>query len=52
MTSLQQTETQQPDVDNPHENISDDLFTIIGLFLVFVLIFVTVKGKLRDWLMR
>ena len=49
MTSQQQTETQDP---NPHEDISDTIFTFIGLFLVFVLIFVTIKGKLRDWFMK
>jgi len=51
MTSQLQTEEQSETV-NPHEDISDNIFTIIGLFLVFVLVFVTIKGKLRDWLMK
>ncbi len=52
MTSQQQTETQQTDIPNPHENISDDIFSLIGLFLVFVLIFIVIKGRIRHWLMK
>jgi len=51
MTSQIQPEEQSETI-NPHENISDNIFTIIGLFLVFVLVFVTLKGKLRDWFMK
>ena len=52
MTSQLQNESQQPDNIDPHEDLSDNLFTGIGLFLVLVLIFVTIKGKLRDWFMK
>ena len=51
MTSLQTTTTEQEET-KPVEDPSDAIFTMIGIFLVFVLVWVTIKGKLRDWLMK
>lgn len=50
MTSQQQTTEHVEGIDS--QELSDGIFTFIGLFLVFVLIFVTIKEKLRDWLMK
>ncbi len=51
MTTIQQTETQP--VEAPVSQSSSDTFiTIGGIFLVMLLIWFTVKGKLRDWFMR
>ncbi len=52
MASLLQTESQETEDVNRDQEFSDSIFTFVGLFLVFVLIIVTVKGKLRDWLMK
>jgi len=50
MTSEQQTTEQAEEINS--EELSDSIFTFIGLFLVFVLVFMTIKGKIRDWLMK
>ncbi len=46
-----QNETQPTEVP-ASANSSDTLITVAGIFLVMILIWVTVKGKLRDWFMR
>lgn len=51
MSTTYQTET-QPAEASPNEDYSNTVYAIVGLFLVMVLIWVTVKGKLRDWFMR
>ena len=48
MTSEQQTASQELETVNPHADLSDDVFILIGLFLVFVL----VKSKIRDWILK
>ncbi|MEQ9229467.1 MAG: hypothetical protein RIF46_02220 [Cyclobacteriaceae bacterium] len=52
MTSRYQIETQSAEENEPIQDPSDTIFTVIGLFLVMVLVWVTIKGKLRDWLMK
>ena len=48
---LLQAEAQPIDPTNAQET-SDTIFTVVGIFLVMILIWVTIKGKLRDWLMK
>jgi len=38
--------------DEMPEDPSKEIFTVIGIFLVMLLIFFTIKGKLRDWFMK
>lgn len=52
MTALLQTQPEQSEESKEVQDPSDAIFTVIGLFLVMVLIWVTIKGKLRDWLMK
>jgi len=51
MTTNQQTQSQPAQVPKTEQS-SDTLITIVGIFLVMILIWVTIKGKLRDWFIR
>jgi hypothetical protein len=51
MTTSLQNETPPTEVP-ASANSSDTIITVVGIFLVMILVWVTVKGKLRDWFMR
>ena len=51
MNATLQTESESTEVSLREDN-SNTLYAIIGILLVMVLIWVTVKGKLRDWFMK
>ena len=52
MTSTTQQENQPNPEPMPGEGYSDLIFTVIGLFLVLLLVWFTIRGKLRDWFMK
>lgn len=52
MTTTLQTEPQPTEPKVSGEELSDTIFTVIGLFLVTLLVWFTIKGKLRDWFMK
>ncbi len=52
MTSTTQTEQLPKQKTQTEENPSDMIFTVVGLFMVMLLVWFTIKGKLRDWLMK
>lgn len=51
MTSKLQIETPAETSTKP-ESTSDTIFTVVGIFLFMLLLWFTVRGKIRDWLMR
>lgn len=50
--NLEETRTTKSEEDKIPENPSQEIFAVIGIFLVMLLIFFTIKGKLRDWFMK
>lgn len=52
LTSTLQEEDHPITESTTEENYSDMLFTVVGLFLIMILIWLTIKGKLRDWFMK
>ena len=52
MTSTLQQENSTSPETAQGEGYADLIFTVIGMFLVLLLVWFTVKGKLRDWFMK
>ena len=52
MTSNLQSESQAAEEPISGEAAADTIFTVVGLFLVMLLVWFTIKGKLRDWFMK
>jgi LPXTG-motif cell wall-anchored protein len=51
MVTYQQSEVQPEETTGQNES-NDSLLSVIGILLIMILIWVTVKGKLRDWFMK